>query len=59
MSWELIVNEYIKTSIGTHIIYDDDILFDVVQDDDGNIIDPGQPKIQFKQLLTVGAVYIF
>ncbi|TDQ32598.1 DUF3078 domain-containing protein [Zeaxanthinibacter enoshimensis] len=59
MRWELIVNEYIKTSIGTHIIYDDDILFDVVQDSDGNIIDPGQPKLQFKQVLTVGAVYIF
>lgn len=53
------VNEYISSSIGTHIIYDDDIKFDQVKNDDGIITDPGTSKIQFKQLLGIGIVYAF
>lgn len=63
VDWELNfllkVNKYIQTNIGTHIIYDDDIKFDEVVGDDGTIIDPGIPKIQFKQLLGVGLTYAF
>ena len=63
VDWELNVefriNRYIATTIGTQLIYDDDILFNEQQDDDGNITDPGKPKIQFKQLLGVGVSYAF
>ncbi|WP_430907244.1 DUF3078 domain-containing protein [Maribacter sp. 2-571] len=56
---ELRVNEYIVTQIGTHLIYDDDILFNEVKADDGTITDPGEPRLQFKQLLGVGISYNF
>ncbi len=63
VDWELNmdfrVNEYIVTTLGTHVIYDDDILFDPISDADGNVVDPGEPKIQFKQLLGVGVSYNF
>lgn len=63
VDWELninlIVNEYVKAMIGTHLIYDDDIRFDVVEDAEGNILDPGVPKVQFKQLLSIGIAYDF
>lgn len=53
------VNKYITTSLGTQMIYDDDILFDVVESDTGIILDPGVPKIQFKQVLGLGILYNF
>ncbi|SNR26126.1 Protein of unknown function [Maribacter sedimenticola] len=63
VDWELNlhmkVNKYISTSLGTQLIYDDDILFDVVKNDNGTIVDPGTPKIQFKQVLGVGILYGF
>ena len=63
IDWELNlnlqVNEYIKANIGTQIIYDDDILFEEVRADDGSIVDPGEPRIQFRQLLGVGIAYNF
>ena len=63
IDWELNlnlqVNEYIKANIGTQIIYDDDILFDEVRADDGSIVDPGEPRIQFRQLLGIGIAYNF
>lgn len=63
VDWELNidlrVNKYILTSIGTHIIYDDDILFDEQKNDEGIVIDEGHPRIQFKQLLGVGVSYEF
>lgn len=63
IDWELnfnfIVNEFISASLGTHVIYDDDILFDAKKDANGRITDPGKPRIQFKQLLGVGAAYSF
>lgn len=63
IDWELNlnmkVNKYITANLGTQMIYDDDILFDIVEDDNGNIINPGEPKIQFKQLLGVGVLYTF
>jgi len=63
VDWELNVNlkvnKYIVTNLGTHIIYDDDILFDAVKNEMGFEIDPGRPKLQFKQLLGVGVAYNF
>jgi len=59
LNFNLIVNKYINASIGTHIIYDDDILFDEVKDAGGIVIDQGIQRIQFKQLLGVGVAYDF
>ncbi len=63
IDWEpnfiLQVNKYIKTTIGTQIIYDDDILFDEKKDSNGVVIQKGIPKIQFRQILGVGIAYEF
>lgn len=59
LNFDLTVNKYISASIGTHIIYDDDILFDEQKDANGIVTDPGEPRIQFKQLLGVGIAYDF
>ncbi|MGB5665626.1 MAG: DUF3078 domain-containing protein [Maribacter sp.] len=63
IDWELIltlkVNKTITTNIGTHLIYDDDIIFDRQVDANGVVIDPGEPRLQFKQLLGVGVTYEF
>lgn len=63
VEWELNfvfkVNKYINTTLGTHLIYDDDILFDPIKDSDGKKISDGTPKIQFKQLFGVGINYNF
>ncbi len=63
VDWELnlnlMVNKFITTSIGTHMIYDDDILFDRIVDTNGIVIDPGEPRLQFKQTLGVGVFYQF
>jgi len=63
IDWELNVrfrvNKYILTTIGTHLIYDDDILFDEVLDSNGGIVNPGETRIQFKQVLGIGVAYDF
>lgn len=63
VDWELNlklrVNKYILTTLGTQIIYDDNILFDEIRDDNGVVIDPGETRIQFKQILGVGIAYDF
>ncbi|PIB27629.1 hypothetical protein BFP77_00255 [Maribacter sp. 4U21] len=63
LDWELNikmrVNKYILTTIGTHLIYDDDILFDEVKNANGIVTDPGEPRLQFKQVLGVGVAYDF
>ncbi len=63
VDWELIlnltVNKYVTTTIGTHLIFDEDIKFDEVKAADGTITDPGESRIQFKQILGVGLVYNF
>ena len=46
---QLKVNKHVKANIGTHIIYDDDVV-----DKETNT-----PKIQLKQLLGVGMFYDF
>ncbi|WP_297797671.1 DUF3078 domain-containing protein [uncultured Eudoraea sp.] len=63
IDWELNftfkVNDLFEANLGTHVIYDDDIRFDQVISDTGNIIDPGVPKIQFRQVLAIGLAYNF
>jgi hypothetical protein len=53
------VNEFISATLLAHIIYDDDIKFDTVQDDNGTVIEPGVPRIQFRQQLGIGVNYKF
>ena len=63
IDWELNVdlqvNKYIVTSIGTHIIYDDNVLFNEEINAQGIVVVPGEPRVQFKQLLGVGVSYVF
>lgn len=59
LNLDLRVNEFIVTTIGTHLIYDDDILFDPIKNEAGIVVNDGVPKIQFKQLLGVGVSYNF
>lgn len=60
MDWEillnLVVNEYVKASIGTRFIYDDDIKNKI--EVDGVQITEG-PKLQLKQILGIGITYDF
>lgn len=53
---DLTVNQYIKTNIGIHVIYDDDIK--AKEDMNGQQVTVG-PKTQLKQVLGVGIVYEF
>ncbi len=63
VDWELIfnftVNDFIEATLGTHIIYDDDIKFDRVVADDGTVINSGGARVQLKQILGIGLVYSF
>lgn len=63
IDWELDfvlqVNKNVNANIGIQIIYDDDILFDEEVDADGTVLNAGEPRIQFKQLLGIGFGYIF
>ena len=56
VAFDLIVNEYIRTNIGLHVIYDDDIKSK--KNIDGEQVTLG-PKTQLKQMLGVGLVYQF
>ncbi|MEZ7499030.1 DUF3078 domain-containing protein [Flavobacterium sp. Arc3] len=53
---ELVVNNHVKTNIGAHIIYDDDIK--AKEEINGTQVTVG-PKTQLKQILGVGIVYDF
>lgn len=56
ITFDLVVNEYIRTNIGLHLIYDDDIKSK--KNVNGEQVTLG-PKTQFKQVLGVGIVYQF
>jgi len=60
VDWQLLldmkVNEYVRASITTHLIYDDDIK--AKEEVDGTQVISG-PKIQLKQILGVGLSYSF
>lgn len=56
VAFDLVVNEYIRTNIGLHVIYDDDIKSK--KNIDGEQVTLGA-KTQLKQILGVGLVYQF
>lgn len=56
MQWDFIVNKYIRATINTHLIYDDDIK--AKDEINGEQVTVG-PKIQLKQMLGIGVVYSF
>ncbi len=62
VNWEnllsLQVNKYIVTSVFTHLIYDDDIRFDLV-DENGEPTGMKGPRTQFKHVLSIGLTYKF
>lgn len=53
---EMTVNNFLKATVGTHLIYDDDI--NNKREVDGVQITEG-PRLQFKQLLGIGLTYTF
>tara|TARA_R110000868_G_scaffold82956_7_gene234031 strand:+ start:9722 stop:10828 length:1107 start_codon:yes stop_codon:yes gene_type:complete len=59
LNFNLRVNKYINTTIGTQVIFDDDIIFDEEKDANGVVTQKGIPKIQFKQILGIGIGYNF
>lgn len=58
MNFQMVINDFVKASIGTHIRYDDDVKVKEDIDGDGNLETLGA-RIQFKQMLGVGVVYSF
>lgn len=53
---DLVVNEYVKANIGTHLLYDNDIK--AKEEVDGAQVTVG-PKVQLKQILGIGLEYNF
>lgn len=62
VDWQLnvnmVVNDFVKASIGSHLRYDDDVKVREDVNGDGELEDLG-PRVQFKQMLGVGVVYEF
>jgi hypothetical protein len=62
VNWEVLlamkVNKYITVSVSTQLLYDDNTIITVDNDDDG-IIDEAGPRTQFKEVLGVGLAYTF
>lgn len=58
LNFDLTINKHITANVGSHLIFDDDILSKEDIDDDGDLDILG-PKIQLKQLLGVGFAYNF
>jgi len=56
MQMDFVVNEYVKASIGTQLVYDDDIK--AKEEREGEQVTVG-PKLQLKQILGIGLVYNF
>lgn len=60
VNWQLLlemtINEYVKASLGTQLIYDDDIK--TKEEENGIQITKG-PKIQLKQIMGIGLAYEF
>jgi hypothetical protein len=58
LNLNLVVNDFIKANIGSHLRYDDDVKVKKDTNNDGKLETLGS-RIQFKQLLGVGIVYEF
>lgn len=58
LNLNLVVNDFIKANIGSHLKYDDDVKIKEDTNSDGELETLG-PRVQFKQMLGVGVVYEF
>lgn len=62
INWETLIamkiNDFLSASITTHLIYDDDIRFEVDRNDDG-VVDGSGPRTQFKEVFSLGIQYQF
>ncbi len=58
LNLNLVVNDFIKANIGSHLRYDDDVKIKEDTNGDGTLETLG-PRVQFKQMLGVGVVYEF
>ncbi len=62
VNWETLlsfkVNKFISATIATELIYDDDILVPVDKDNDG-VKESSGPRLQFKEVLSLGFSYKF
>ncbi|TRX23910.1 DUF3078 domain-containing protein [Flavobacterium franklandianum] len=56
LQFDLIVNQYVSANIGTHAIYDDDV---ITYDEIDGVKVAGGPTLQLRQSLGVGMVYVF
>lgn len=56
IQFDLVVNQYVRATIGSHLIYDDDIK--AKEEQNGIQVTVG-PKVQLKQIFGVGLVYDF
>lgn len=56
LNFDLVVNQYVRANIGTQLVYDDDIK---TTKEVNGIEVPSGAKIQLKQILGVGMVYLF
>lgn len=52
------INNFLRASIRTHLIYDDDIKFAYDSTGDGTL-DAEGPRVQFKEIIAVGLVFEF
>jgi len=62
INWEMRLTlkayKVISASISTHLIYDDDVIIETDSDNDG-IIDHRGPRLQFKELFSMGITFKF
>jgi len=58
LNLNLVVNDFIKANIGSHLRYDDDVKVKEDTNGDGELEILG-PRVQFKQMLGVGVIYEF
>lgn len=62
VSWETLlnlkVNKFISATLGTHLIYDDDVTIQIDRNRDGIVEGTGK-RVQFKQVLNIGFSYKF
>jgi len=59
ISFRFAINKFINTTIGTHLIWDEDVVFDRQVAEDGTVLYPGAPRLQFKQNLSLGMTLNF
>lgn len=62
INWETLIamkiNKYLSTSLSVHVVYDDDVSFDLDRDDDG-INEGSGPRTQLKEVFSLGIQYQF